>query len=78
MVKSKRTNRNLFRYIYFKVINMSDKLVSSLLTLPVHLIYHILDNLDELSILFSMRNVCQRMNIIVDSYYRYQVKFHVY
>ncbi len=54
---------------------MSDKFISSLLTLPVNLVYHILDNLDEFTILCSMRNVSRRINAIVDSYHRYQVNF---
>ncbi len=44
-----------------------------LLTLPIELIYRILDNLDELTILLSMRNVCTRLNAITDTYHRYQV-----
>lgn len=45
----------------------------SLLTLPVELVYQILDNLDEITILFSMRDVCSRLNLITSSYHRYQV-----
>jgi len=45
----------------------------SLATLPVELIYRILDNLDELTILLSVRDVCTRLNAITDTYYRYQV-----
>ncbi len=54
---------------------MSDNVILSLLTLPVELVYRILDNLDEVTILLSFRNVCTRLNIIVDTYYRYQVNF---
>lgn len=52
---------------------MSDKIILTLHTLPIELIYRILDNLTDFTILYSMRNVCQRMNAIVDSYHRYQV-----
>jgi hypothetical protein len=47
----------------------------SLLTLPVEIVYRILDNLDELTILCSVRNVCTRLNLITDTYRRYTVKF---
>ena len=47
----------------------------SLLTLPVELFYRILDNLEQLSILLSLRNVCVRLNTIIDTYHRYQVNF---
>jgi len=54
---------------------MSDKIIPSLLTLPVELVYRILDHLDVLNILFSMQNICTRLNRIIDSYHRYQVNF---
>jgi hypothetical protein len=54
---------------------MSNNFIPSLLALPVELVYRILDHLDEFNILSSMRNVCVRMNAIVDSYHRYQVGF---
>ncbi len=47
----------------------------SLHTLPVDLVYRILDNLREKAIFLSMRNVCKRLNTIIDTYHRYQVKF---
>ncbi len=50
-------------------------MIPSLHTLPVELVYRILDNLDELTILLSCRNVCERLNAITDTYYRYQVFF---
>jgi hypothetical protein len=48
----------------------------SLHTLPVELVYRILDNLEELTILLSLRNVCTRLNDITDTYQRYQVNFN--
>lgn len=45
----------------------------SLHTLPIELVYRVLDNLDDFSLLCSLRNVCTRINAIVDSYSRYQV-----
>lgn len=52
---------------------MSDRVTPSLLTLPVELVYRILDNLDGLTILFSVRDVCTRLNAITNTYYPYQV-----
>ncbi len=41
---------------------MSKKITLSLLTLPIELVYRILDNLDEFTILVSIRDVCSRLN----------------
>ena len=54
----------------------STKMVLSLHTLPIHLVYRILDNLDNFTILVSCRGVCKRLNNIIDTYKRYQVIFH--
>lgn len=54
---------------------MSDKLIPSLLTLPIDIFYRILDQLDLTTILLSMQDVCIRINAILNSYYRYQVNF---
>lgn len=54
---------------------MSDKIIPSLHTLPVEIIYLILDNLDGLAILLSFHNVCSRLNAIIDTYHPYQVIF---
>jgi len=58
-----------------QISSMSNKSTSNFLTLPVELVYRVLDNLDEFTILCSMRNVSTRINTIVDSYHRYQVSF---
>ncbi|CAF1251278.1 unnamed protein product [Rotaria sordida] len=47
---------------------MKDKAIHSFLTLPVELVYRILDKLDTFTILCSMLNVCTRINVIVDDY----------
>ena len=52
---------------------MSDNLPKRFHTLPVELIYHILDQLDSLTIFLSCRNVCIRLNDITNTYSRYQV-----
>jgi hypothetical protein len=52
---------------------MSEKATISFLTLPVEIVYRILDNLNELSLLISTRDVCTRLNAIIDSYHPYKV-----
>lgn len=37
------------------------------------MIYRILDHLVQLAILVSVRDVCIRLNLIIDTYHRYQV-----
>ena len=44
----------------------------SLHTLPVEIIYVIMDKMDESNILLSLRNVCERLNSVIDSYKRYE------
>jgi hypothetical protein len=53
---------------------MSDKIKPSFTALPVELVYRILDKLDTLTIFVSCRNVCTRLDMIVDTYRRYKVK----
>ncbi len=48
--------------------------MASLHTLPIELVYQILDNLDLITVICSVRDVCTRLNFIIDSYHRYQVK----
>ncbi|CAF4012030.1 unnamed protein product, partial [Rotaria sp. Silwood1] len=46
----------------------------SLHTLPVELIYRILDQFDDVSTIFwSLEGVCQRLNTILSTYQRYKV-----
>ena len=59
-----------------EMTSASTKMVLSLHTLPIHLVYRILDNLDNFTILVSCRGVCTRLNDITDTYKRYQVIFH--
>ncbi|CAF1108559.1 unnamed protein product [Adineta steineri] len=51
---------------------MSSKTILSLHTLPVEMVYRILDNLNPSTIFWSMETVCQRLNAILDSYDRYK------
>lgn len=60
--------------LYFiKLIQMSDKRISSFHTLPIELVYRILDNVDEKTLFISCRGVCKRLNDILDTYKPYQV-----
>lgn len=54
---------------------ISTTMTASLHTLPVELFYRILDNCDTLTILGSLRNVCTRIDSIVDTYRPYQVNY---
>jgi hypothetical protein len=47
----------------------------SLHTLPVDLVYNILDHLNQLTIFLSLHNVSKRLNAIIRTYHGYQVKF---
>ncbi|CAF1528430.1 unnamed protein product, partial [Adineta steineri] len=51
---------------------MPKQSIASFLTLPVELVYRILDHQDDFTIICSMTNVCQRFNSIVNSYDRFQ------
>jgi len=79
--KKKPTRHNIYltfepaQYTSRQLSSMSDRLILSLVTLPVEIIYLILDHQEDFTIVCSMRNVCQRLNAIVDSYRRYQVNF---
>ncbi|CAF2850623.1 unnamed protein product [Rotaria sp. Silwood2] len=49
--------------------------ISSLSTLPVELIYRILNILDNETILFSFGNVCKRFQFIIHTYNQYKLNF---
>jgi hypothetical protein len=57
--------------------SISNKIMWSLHTLPVELVYQILDNLDPITIIRSCRNVCIRLNAITDTYNLFQVVYSV-
>ena len=52
---------------------MSSNTTPSLIVLPIELIYRILDHLQLKDIFLSVRNLCQRLDSITDTYHRYQV-----
>ncbi|CAF1321440.1 unnamed protein product, partial [Rotaria sp. Silwood1] len=51
---------------------MANKVPSSFLGLPVEIVYRILDNLNEFTLVCSVRDVCTRLNMITDTYPRSQ------
>jgi len=51
---------------------------TSLHTLPVDIVYRILDHLDDTSLFISVSNICQRLNAIQNSYHRFQVSAQYY
>ena len=52
---------------------MANTVVPSLINLPIETVYRILDHLDPLDILLSVRDTCTRLNQITDTYQPYQV-----
>ncbi len=81
--KNLSTNSNWFHCLQMKhyilkkerlEIFMSENIARCLHTLPIELVYLILDELDDRNIFLSCYNVCTRLNAIIDSYHRYQVK----
>jgi hypothetical protein len=54
---------------------MAHNIPASVLDLPIELIYRIFDHLDPQNILLSLRNVCQRLETITNTYPPYQVNF---
>lgn len=54
---------------------MTDDITISLLTLPIEIVYRILDDVDILTIEISVRNVSTRLRAITDTYRQYPVKF---
>ena len=51
----------------------ADQMALSLHLLPIELVHRILDHLDQVDILVSMRNVCTRLNDVIDIYDPYEV-----
>ena len=52
---------------------MTNVIHLSLHTMPIDLVYRILDHLDVSNIALSCRNVCSRLDAITSSYRRYKV-----
>jgi len=59
-----------------KHVKISSKSTRNLDTLPVELVYRILDQLNVDDIFWSMTAVCQRLNAIVNTYDPYKVSLH--
>jgi len=71
--KNKIDENEIFTANISRQTTMSNNIAPHLLTLPIELIFRILDNLDDFTILCSVRNVCTRLNTITNVYHRYQV-----
>lgn len=52
--------------------------MTSFVSLPAHISYLILDNLQPKEIIMSLCNVCSRLDSIINSYHRYQVKKKIF
>jgi hypothetical protein len=55
---------------------MSKNIAPSLHTLPIELIYRLLDCLELTEIFLSLSNVCIQLDAVLSSYPRYQVKLN--
>ncbi len=55
---------------------MSNTFTASLLTLPVEILYHIIDYLDTPVIILSLSNVCTYFRAISNTYNRYRLDFN--
>lgn len=47
-------------------------------TLPIEIIYRVLDELNDKQLFLSIINVSRRLNMIINSYKRYQVNLNIY
>ena len=74
---NKRKFQETFNSTEYDVDNQTKKKTyqdsAFLLTLPVELVYMIFDNLSDFTIIYSLRLVCTRLNMIMDTYPRCQV-----
>jgi hypothetical protein len=57
------------------ITSMTNKINSSIETLPVELLHQIFDNLDTETILFSIRSVCRLFKSVVKTYDRLALNF---
>ena len=71
------TSNSIKKHFHRKRLSkhMSDQHSMSLSTLPIELVYRILDHLTQYNILISAFNVCTTWNSIIDTYQPYQVTF---
>lgn len=54
---------------------MSNYAAASLAHVPVELLFRIFDHLELIDLRFSLREVCTRLNNVIDIYHPYQVNF---
>ena len=66
------TRTRLWRMLQtIETFTMSDTLAASLPTLPVEMLHRIFEELDAATIVWSVRNVCQQLRAITDTYNRH-------
>lgn len=51
-------------------------LVPTLLTVPIEIVYRILDHLDDYALFCCAQNVCTHLNDIINTYNRYNVSIY--
>lgn len=69
----------LFRFIQFTTLHRRKRtIMASLLTLPIQVVYLILDNLQPADLLISAFNVSSRLNSMIESYHPYQVNDQIF
>ena len=68
---SYRVTQPLHTYITKQMLAQS---TPSLSTLPIELVYRILDHLETKTIFYLVHSVCARWNLIIDTYQPYQVR----
>ncbi len=70
---SSTKSRVVQHYISKETTSNFNHMALSLDTLPVEMVYRILDHLDTFTIFISCLNICKRLNDIINTYHRYQV-----
>ncbi len=73
--KKHRHYINCNKHLVCLFSSTSVKMTSSFLRLPVELVYRIINNMNDGTMVCSMQNVCTRLNPILNSYYRYKVRY---
>ena len=71
-------DKGIYLKISYPIKNIKDYMTNysappSLHTLPIELIYRIMDNLDSEALVYSLHDVCVRINTIMDKYEPYMV-----
>lgn len=84
MIGCDRTVKYIIKRNYIHILQeeeekemcLSHRMAVSLHTLPIELIYRILDHVNNKTLFMSCHGVCQRLNNILDTYKPYQIISH--